>query len=179
MKSQNDLPFFVYGTLLPTQPNAYLWGAAVDRMETAVFKNGRLYDLGNYPMMVEEPGYDVRGMVLTIQSDLVKQVTFRLDNLEGYNPQEPDSSAYQRVERRVQLADGRFIRAWVYIGQAKYVWGMPFVNENHWPTHAANQMQDLQKWWATIDSVAGLDQEMQNKPQQNPNSQFPTHPTNY
>ena len=48
------LPFFVYGTLLPGQPNAHLWGDGIVAQQNATLANGRLYDLGAFPMLVEE-----------------------------------------------------------------------------------------------------------------------------
>ncbi|MCP5099204.1 MAG: gamma-glutamylcyclotransferase [Chloroflexi bacterium] len=149
-------PLFVYGTLLPNQPNFYLWGDTIIGMETAVFKNGRLYDMGHYPMLIEEPGNQVHGKIITVKSDFYPLIVARLDNLEGYNPQQPQASAYQRKKRLVRLVDGRFINAWVYIGQPQYVKGLPIVETKDWSTHAANEIQLMQKWWATTDSVAGL-----------------------
>jgi gamma-glutamylcyclotransferase (GGCT)/AIG2-like uncharacterized protein YtfP len=55
------LPFFVYGTLLPGQPNYPLWAAAIRSEQPATLPNGRLYDmaqlgLGHYPLLVEDMG---------------------------------------------------------------------------------------------------------------------------
>ena len=47
-----QLPFFVYGTLLPGQPNDDLWGDGIAQVETAVLDDSHIYDMGYYPMLV-------------------------------------------------------------------------------------------------------------------------------
>ena len=41
-----------------------------------------------------------------------------LDEIEGYRPNEPDTSLYWRVETPVTFADGRVESAWVYFYNA-------------------------------------------------------------
>lgn len=149
-------PFFVYGTLLPGQPNFYLWGKAIVQMETAVFPNGRLYDMGHYPMMIEQRGEQVKGRLITVQPADYTAVLACLDSLEGYNPQQQTASAYRRLERIVALEDGRSVMAWIYLGQPRYVTGMPPILSGDWAAHMSAKRQQISKWWATIDSVAGL-----------------------
>ena len=150
------LPFFVYGTLLPGQPNHYLWGDAIVQMETAVFPNGRLYDMGSYPMMIEQPGEQVKGRLITVHMAAYTAVTVNLDMLEGYDPEQPAASAYRRLERVVQGENGRFVTAWIYLGLPKYIKGLPPIPSGDWIAYATATLQQMNKWWATSNSVAGL-----------------------
>ena len=47
------LPFFVYGTLIPDQPNYYLWKDSIVNTKKGFIKNHQLFDMGHYPMIVE------------------------------------------------------------------------------------------------------------------------------
>ena len=150
------LPFFVYGTLLPNQPNAYFWGDAIVSQETAVFPNGRLYDFGNYPMLIEAGDLPVKGMLVRVDEAQYKLVMLRLDGLEGYNPTNPTESDYVRAKRDVQLENGRWQTAWVYLGQLHFQPSIPIVKDGDWVAHVAHKREDVQSWWQTVDSVAGL-----------------------
>ncbi len=50
------LPFFVYGTLLPGQPNDELWADSIIKIEAAFLDNSHIYDMGYYPMLVAQSG---------------------------------------------------------------------------------------------------------------------------
>ena len=50
--AQEKRPFFVYGTLLPGQPNYYLLEYAITHSAQAIIYDCQLYDMGPYPMMV-------------------------------------------------------------------------------------------------------------------------------
>ena len=149
-------PFFVYGTLLPGQPNHYLWGKSIVRMETAVFPHGRLYDMGHYPMMVEQPNEPVKGKLITVSEAAYEAVTSVLDTLEGYNPDTPHSSAYRRLERVVEMENGRFVTAWLYIGKQRHVRGLPSIPSGDWNQHTSATMQQISNWWTSFNSVGGL-----------------------
>jgi len=159
-----QIPFFVYGTLLPNQPNFHLWGDGIVAMEDARLHNGRLHDLGNYPMLIEAGNQQVHGKLITVAADSYQKIMTQLDTLEGYNPEQPHASAYRRIEREVEGANslpprksgGRLHSAWIYIGQEPYTFGMPFIESGNWTTYIANEMEHIQAWWATIDSVADL-----------------------
>ncbi len=150
------LPFFVYGTLLPEQPNFYLWGDEIVSVEDALLHNGRLHDLGNYPMLIEAAGGQVQGKLITVKVDAYQKIMKLLDILEGFDPENPNNSAYRRVEREVAGANGRLHNAWVYMGQKPYTFGMPLIESGHWTTYIANQMENIQAWWTSVDSVADL-----------------------
>ncbi len=109
---------FFYGTLMTpfNRPGR-------QRVESKLIFAGRgriraaLFDLGIYPAAV--PADDdsvVLGEVYRL-SDPV-QVLAALDELEGFRPNEPDRSLYQRVLTDVTLEDGRVQKGWVYFYNA-------------------------------------------------------------
>ena len=157
MPQPNLLPFFIYGTLLPDQPNFFLWGDSIVAITPATFFGGKLYDMGFYPMLVTaNPEAAVQGQLITVATDAYELVLQRLDALEGYDPTQPDKSAYQRRQVTVILADGRSTRAWLYQGQPDLVSGRPELPDGNWAAYSAQSRLDLQVWWETIDTVAGL-----------------------
>ncbi len=151
-------PFFVYGTLLPGQPNYYLLEYALTNSAQATIHDCQLYDMGPYPMMVEAPGVDTVGMVMDVDDAFVADVTANLDMLEGYDPQNHDSSAYKRVLRKVKLENGRFVEAWVYLGAKTFVNGMEPIDSGDWRQHMRTKQAQISHWWETIETVAGLHQ---------------------
>ena len=157
MEETKYLPFFVYGTLLPDQPNFFLWESDILAMEPALFPGGRLYDMGYYPMLVTAvPIETVEGMAITVNPTHYEAVMRRLDELEGYDPEQPEESGYRRRVVKVILRNGRFQKAWAYLGDAEHVQGRPIIPGGSWATYTANNQPDLQEWWYTIRTVAGL-----------------------
>mgnify|MGYP001293351242 CR=1 FL=1 len=157
MEETRHRPFFVYGTLLPGQPNFFLWGADIIAMESAVFHGARLYDMGYYPMLVTAvPSETVQGMIITVNPAHFESVVQQLDELEGYDPYQPEESGYRRRVVEVVLADGGFQRAWVYLGDTAHVQDKPVIVGCSWAAYTANHQSDLQEWWKTIHTVAGL-----------------------
>lgn len=158
MHQFEQLPFFVYGTLLPDQPNFYLWGDSIIRMRPAKFGGGQLHDMGFYPMLVAaEVETAVHGQLISVQAEAYQAVVQRLDELEGYDPTQPDDSAYVRIKVTVTLADdGRSADAWLYQGQLELVADKPVVPGGNWATYAAENQPALQEWWEAIQTVAGL-----------------------
>lgn len=164
MEQAAKRPFFVYGTLLPDQPNFHLWESAVTAMEPATFLGGRLHDMGFYPMLITAAAAEkVQGMVITVDPAHYTAVLQRLDELEGYNPEQPDSSAYQRKPVEVQLANGRTQIAWIYLGQPQFVRGTPLVAGGDWAAYAAQNQPAMQAWWDAITSVSDLHQKILHK----------------
>ncbi|MBK8935863.1 MAG: gamma-glutamylcyclotransferase [Chloroflexi bacterium] len=150
------LPFFVYGTLLPGQPNAHLWGDGIVAQQNATLANGRLYDLGAFPMLVEEGEEKVVGCLITLQPEQYHTTLAKLDELEGYDPAQPTASAYRREPREVLGEDGRSYAAWVYIGHATALPGMMPIPGGDWRRHVAATFQDVDEWWQTVQSVHGM-----------------------
>lgn len=154
MSTPSHYPFFVYGTLLPDQPNHYLLADVVQQVRPATFENGRLYDLGFYPMLIEGEGAHVRGALVSVAADAYALARERLDQLEGFDPAQPDASVYRRVLRRVLLADGQTVMAWVYVGCREAVNGRLPIPSNHWPTHINNKQNEIQAWWTALHTTA-------------------------
>jgi gamma-glutamylcyclotransferase (GGCT)/AIG2-like uncharacterized protein YtfP len=149
-------PFFVYGTLLPDQPNFCVWGEDIAHMEPATFYGGRLYDMGFYPMLVAaEADTPVHGQLITPHPAQYEAICQRLDELEGYDPEHPETSDYQRQQVDVMVSDGRSQSAWVYLGQPEFVVDKPEVPNGNWAAHVAENQAELQAWWDAIRSVAG------------------------
>ena len=76
-----------------------------------------LFDLGIYPAAVPtNDGSRVWGEVY--QTSDLPAVLATLDEIEGYQPNEPAHSLYTRVETPVTLEDGQVIPAWAYFYNA-------------------------------------------------------------
>jgi gamma-glutamylcyclotransferase (GGCT)/AIG2-like uncharacterized protein YtfP len=110
------LPFFVYGTLRPGEPNHDLFlRGRTDSEERARLHGAALYDGPGYPYAVEAPGAVIVGELVTARPEAYPQLLRDLDRLEDYAPGDP-SNLYERVERRVTRdTDGTAVRAWVYL----------------------------------------------------------------
>jgi gamma-glutamylcyclotransferase (GGCT)/AIG2-like uncharacterized protein YtfP len=110
------LPFFVYGTLRPGEPNhdALLRGRTRAE-EPARLPGAVLYAGPGYPYAVEEPGGTVHGDLVTARPEDHDELLAALDRLEEYAPGDPHS-LYERVARDVvRTRDGGLVRAWVYV----------------------------------------------------------------
>lgn len=152
-------PFFVYGTLLPNQPNHYLLKNEIEHLEPAHLPQCTLYDMGHYPMLIEGGDSPVFGMLVTIAPSAMECVLSRLDALEGFNPQNPTDCAYQRQLRQVVLQNGRFSKpAWVYLGQMSYINRQPVIKSGDWVDYMKKNENSISTWWETITTVAGLHQ---------------------
>ncbi|MFE0255164.1 gamma-glutamylcyclotransferase family protein [Streptomyces sp. NPDC059010] len=112
------LPFFVYGTLRPGEPNhdAFLRGR-VRAEEPARMEGAVLYDGPGYPYVVEEVGGGgvVYGDLVDARPEEYAALVAALDLLEEYTPGDA-RNLYERVAREVlRDADGTAVRAWVYV----------------------------------------------------------------
>ena len=119
-----DLVFF-YGTLMSgfERPGR----ARIDPQLTPVGRGSigaALFDLGIYPAAIPSSDERVLGEVHRMSD--ADSVLAALDEIEGYRPDQPDSSLYTRVETLVTLDDGRVEPAWAYfynapLGQAQRI----------------------------------------------------------
>ncbi|GHG91939.1 gamma-glutamylcyclotransferase family protein [Streptomyces lanatus] len=113
------LPFFVYGTLRPGEPNhdAFLRGRTLAE-EPARWEGALLYDGPGYPYAVEEAGAGDRmvyGDLVTARTEEYAALLADLDRLEEYAPADP-RNLYERLARKVlRDADGTAVQAWVYV----------------------------------------------------------------
>ena len=149
------LPFFVYGTLIPDQPNYYLWKDSIADRKNGLIRNYQLFDMGHYPMIVESEGNNVEGMLMYIKSEDYNKITKVIDNLEGYNPEKHGDSAYNREIRDIELENGELEKVWIYIGSKEYVKKENIVKGGNWVKHISEKKGD-QDWWKETDTVAGL-----------------------
>jgi gamma-glutamylcyclotransferase (GGCT)/AIG2-like uncharacterized protein YtfP len=108
---------FVYGTLM----------AGFDRrrragIDTRMRFVGRgwiqaaLYDLGLFPAAIPAPDGRVAGELYEVTDD--PSVLAKLDEIEGFRPNEPDTSLYTRAQVPVMLEGGQQESAWVYFYNA-------------------------------------------------------------
>ncbi len=151
----NRLPFFVYGTLIPDQPNYYLWKDSIVNTKKGLIKNHQLFDMGHYPMIVESEGNNVHGMIVHIKDEDYDKITKIIDNLEGYNPENHGSSAYNREMCDIELENGESKKAWIYIGSKEYVKAENAVKDGNWVKHVSKK-EGNKDWWKETETVAGL-----------------------
>lgn len=145
--SEAMLPFFVYGSLLPGQPNFTLWGQALLDTRPAVYTGGVLYDLGAYPMLIEEGAGRVSGRVMYVTPADYTAVMQRLDSLEGYDPDQPERAIFRRVQRWVTLSSGAALPVWLYLGRPELTRHAPVVPDGDWARYSAGRLADMQSWW--------------------------------
>jgi len=150
-----DLPFFVYGTLLPNQPNYYLWKDSIADTKNGLIRNYQLFDMGHYPMIIQSEGNNVHGMLMYVNDDDYEKITKIIDNLEGYNPEKHGMSAYNREIRDIELENGELTKALIYIGSEDFVKEENAVEEGNWVKHMSGKKGN-QDWWKETDTVAGL-----------------------
>ncbi|MGR6970242.1 gamma-glutamylcyclotransferase family protein [Streptomyces cynarae] len=110
------LPFFVYGTLRPGEHNHALFlHGRTGSEEPGLLPGAVLYEGPGYPYAVEDAdGGTVTGEIVTARPEAYDGLLVLLDRLEEYAPGDP-RSLYERVQREVTAADGRTVRAWVYL----------------------------------------------------------------
>jgi gamma-glutamylcyclotransferase (GGCT)/AIG2-like uncharacterized protein YtfP len=108
---------FFYGTLMAGFDRRRR--AGIDAKLTYIGRgsiNAALFDLGLYPAAVPAPDGRVWGEVYGVSD--IEPVLKALDDIEGYTPDHPDRSLYQRKEADVALPDGTTASAWVYFYNA-------------------------------------------------------------
>ncbi|MFJ9684703.1 gamma-glutamylcyclotransferase family protein [Streptomyces bacillaris] len=98
-----ELPFFVYGTLLPGEPNheLFLRGRTTGE-RPAVLPRALLYDGPGYPYAIEGHGR-VHGTLLTAVPGVYGELLGLLDHLEEYLGPGHPRNLYERVVREVEL----------------------------------------------------------------------------
>lgn len=134
------LPFFVYGTLLPGQPNYDVWRSEIVDTRPAEIAGCRLFDLGYYPLLVDSPGGAARGLVVTLAPTNYDAIVAVLDRLEGIDASAHGLSIYRRERRIVCLAGGEAVVAWVYIGDSRFASGL-LPLEGDWKSYWRRQLR--------------------------------------
>jgi gamma-glutamylcyclotransferase (GGCT)/AIG2-like uncharacterized protein YtfP len=105
---------FFYGTLLPRFAPAEIEPTVRKlRRVGRGFIRGQLFDLGSYPgAILTRNGSPIKGQVFEIPDD--PEILDRLDEYEGFDPSNPESSLFVRKRRHAELEDGRKVPCWVY-----------------------------------------------------------------
>jgi gamma-glutamylcyclotransferase (GGCT)/AIG2-like uncharacterized protein YtfP len=112
----SDLAFF-YGTLMTGFDRRRRIGIDPKmRFRARGWVQAALFDLGIYPAAVRDNDRRVWGEVFELID--AQNVLQALDEIEGYRPEEPDSSLYLRELVPVHLPDGTTERAWIYFYNA-------------------------------------------------------------
>jgi gamma-glutamylcyclotransferase (GGCT)/AIG2-like uncharacterized protein YtfP len=124
----NDAPLaiFVYGTLMCGLSRHHFMSDG--RFEGEASAKGRLISLGEYPALLDGAG-TVRGELYSFD-DLPAALDV-LDDVENFDPANPEESEYIREARRVVRDDGNQIRAWVYIYN-RPVENAPIISSGDW-----------------------------------------------
>jgi len=108
---------FFYGTLM----TGFARRRRLGMDSRMVFKGrgwiqGALFDLGLYPAAVPSEVDRIRGEVFELSDP--ESVLAALDEIEGYRPDEPETSLYVRRRVPVHLDDGTTVDAWAYFYNA-------------------------------------------------------------
>jgi gamma-glutamylcyclotransferase (GGCT)/AIG2-like uncharacterized protein YtfP len=108
----NDAPvaIFVYGTLMRGYSRHHLMSNG--RFEREASAQGRLISLGEYPALIDGSGV-VRGELYTFD-DLPVALDV-LDDVEDFDPANPERGEYVREMRRVSRDDGSESLTWIYV----------------------------------------------------------------
>ncbi len=118
-----QLPIFIYGTLLAGERYHPLLHGAVAAVQTARLPRARLYDLGYFPMLIDAPEGEVRGLLLYLWPRRYDGIVALLDRVEGFGQANWGRPLFRRERRVIVTTGGRDVIAWVYIGWPLYVAG--------------------------------------------------------
>ncbi|AGK76981.1 AIG2 family protein [Streptomyces microflavus DSM 40593] len=98
-----ELPFFVYGTLLPGEPNHDLFlRGRTSGERAAVLPRALLYDGPGYPYAIDGHGR-VHGTLLAAAPGVYEELLGLLDHLEEYLGPGHPRNLYERVVREIEL----------------------------------------------------------------------------
>ena len=103
---------FVYGTLKTNGRKFQVCSESVTNVEKA-YAVGIMKDLGAFPAMMEGVG-TVHGEAISMEDSVEEGVLVVLDRIEGYRPENPDSSFYTRKKITVTTESGEDLEAWAY-----------------------------------------------------------------
>ena len=132
---------FVYGTLRPGQCNYRRLLAGHTTREVPAIAEGLALYGRRFPYAVPQPGARVAGDLITITSELYRDVLTDLDHLEGYYPSRPGASHYIRKARSVVAMNRTpnggtweaFHTAWIYLaGPDIEPSRMPRITDDDW-----------------------------------------------
>ncbi|MEU3451717.1 gamma-glutamylcyclotransferase family protein [Streptomyces thermolilacinus] len=133
------LPFFVYGTLRPGQPNhALCLAGRTARVEAARLPGAVLHDGPGYPYALRDPGGGgVTGELVHAAPGAYGDLLAVLDRLEEYHGPGHPLNLYERLRCDVlRVRDGARVPAWVYVAAARAVPG-PRIADGDWLSRRA------------------------------------------
>lgn len=102
---QRPILVAVYGTLKKNQANHHLLAGQVF-VDTCTLTDITLYDLGPFPAAKLQASQGITAEVYLIDAETL----MRLDQLEGYDQEQPEQGLYNRV-----LVTTPYGEAWVYV----------------------------------------------------------------
>jgi gamma-glutamylcyclotransferase (GGCT)/AIG2-like uncharacterized protein YtfP len=138
--AEEPCAIFVYGTLKRGEINHGLVAPVIRSIERG-WVEGVLYDVGEFPAMVEGAGR-VHGELMRVAVDDLPGVLRVLDRLEGYDSRDEAGSMYLRRIVEVTGESGTCERAYAYLCNPAHP-GMPpmdcfpVVEGGDWPGMAA------------------------------------------
>lgn len=126
---------FVYGTLRRGGSREIEHHFAPVRFLSGASITGTLYDMGPYPGIRLEGSGIVCGEVYALDSSTLTA----LDAYEGFAPEAPETSDYQRPRIEARLTTGETCECWVYEITAARILGCPAIPSGDWIVHAATR----------------------------------------
>lgn len=123
MNRAEQLPLFVYGTLLSEQPAHDLIAAAVVQSAAASVTGLRLYSVGRYPVAVPGVGR-VAGEVHWLRATNYAALLQELEEYEG-----PE---YTRTRWLASCANQSDLPVWVFTGEAAAAQHLPLIPSGDW-----------------------------------------------
>ena len=104
---------FVYGTLIDLDFFKYMFKKMPEKISEGHIR-ANIYDCGTFPMVLEEPGGKVYGLIYTIEE--LEDILPSIDRYERFIPDDPEDSLFIRKKLSVTLSTDEDIHAWVYTG---------------------------------------------------------------
>ncbi|UMZ73802.1 gamma-glutamylcyclotransferase family protein [Natranaerofaba carboxydovora] len=114
-RHNNELPFFVYGTLRRDQHNYERYFNNKTEKEKTAWIKGSLYNYGNLPAYLPQGETWIRGDLIYIKPKYYQEVLTEVDFLEGYEPSSEGTSLYLRRNHKVTTENDEKVEAWIYI----------------------------------------------------------------
>lgn len=122
-----QLPLFVYGTLMSDQPAFPRFAHASICHVSAQLSDIVLHSVGRYPIAADGAGV-LHGELHWLSEEQYTQLLNQLDEYEG--------DEYVRVQRQATVMSGaqrgQIVTAWIYLGTAEYAATFPRLISGDW-----------------------------------------------
>lgn len=110
------MKFFAYGTLKVDGQFAVNFDEVRTKTQPAILHNFDMFDINFYPGAVPSINdHSIKGELHEFESSCIDIVLAKMDRIEGYMEHCPEASLFVRKEFKVELEDGSFEKAQVYI----------------------------------------------------------------